>query len=152
LRQSTATPTTAAAAAGGEDDAPLVAGATEVTTASLTVDDLALVWEEVTGARVRSEESAVLGDAPELASMVAAELVARAAIDADAAVDGSCVGAAAAFGGEPVDTVVVGTVTLADLGPTVLTVTATLDGTTRLLVHDPVSCAVVTEVTAVAHP
>jgi hypothetical protein len=57
-----------------------------------------------------------------------------------------------AFAGEPVETVVVGTVTLADLGPTVLTVSATPDGTTRLLVHDPVSCAVVTEVTAVAHP
>jgi hypothetical protein len=152
LRQSTATPTTAAAAAGGEDAAPFVAGATEATTAGLTVDDLALVWEEVTGARLASEESTVAGDAPGVAAMMAAELVARAAIADDADAADSCVGAAAAFTGEPVETAVVGPVTLADLGPTVLVVTATPEGTTRLLVHDPVSCAVVTEVTAVAHP
>ena len=40
----------------------------------------------------------------------------------------------------------VGTVVLADLGPTVIVVATSPDGTARLLLHDPDSCAVVTEV------
>ncbi len=100
-RQSSAT-TTAATATDGDDEALFSAGATDATTVGVTVDELALVWEEVTGDRLSSEESATAADAPRLASLVAAALLAKAAIaDADAALEGSCVGAAAvAYGSE----------------------------------------------------
>ena len=152
-RQSPAT-TTAAAAADGDDEALFSAGATEATTVVLTVADLAVVWEEVTGDRLSSEESATAADAPRLASLVAAGLVAKSAIaDADAALEGSCVGAAAvAYGSELTATEVVGAVTLADFGPTVLTVTAAADGSVHLLVHDAASCTVLTEVPVAEHP
>ncbi|MET0832289.1 MAG: hypothetical protein ABWY62_07890 [Acidimicrobiia bacterium] len=153
LRQSPAT-TAAATAADGDDEALFSAGATEATTVGVTLADLALVWEEVTGVRLGSEESATAADAPRLASTVAAELAASFDVaEADAALEGSCVGAAAvAFGSELTSTEVVGAVTLADFGSTVLTVTAAADGSVHLLVHDAASCTVLTEVLVAEHP
>jgi hypothetical protein len=136
--------TTAAASADGDDETLLSAGATEATTVVLTVADLGLMWDEVMSGRLDAEESASLGDAPDLASKVADVLAGRAAFAGVA--DDACGGAAAAFVGEPAETAIVGTVVLVDIGESVLTVTAAPDGTARLLVHDPVSCTVVTEV------
>jgi hypothetical protein len=142
----------ASTAAPAEDTAGMTfaGGATESATAEVTLDDLAVMWDRVVVDRSALTESAVSGDAPDLASMVALELD-TAAVASEAA-DDACAGAAAAFVTEPTEIVVVGTVVLADLGPTVLVVAAAPDGTARLLVHDPGSCAVVTEVPSAEHP
>ena len=105
--------TTAAASADGDDETLFSAGATEATTVGLTVDDLAVLWDEVTSARLQSEESASRRRCagPRLhGRRRAGRLGARRRRGRRRS---RCGGAAAAFVGEPAETVVVGTVTLA---------------------------------------
>jgi len=57
-----------------------------------------------------------------------------------------CIGAASVFLAAPAESVVLGTIDVADLGTTVVTVNVMVDGAVRILLHDLVSCTVVAEV------
>ncbi|MBA2336713.1 MAG: hypothetical protein H0V96_02960 [Acidimicrobiia bacterium] len=57
-----------------------------------------------------------------------------------------CMGTASVYLGEPVESVVLGSIEIEDLGTAVVTVNAATDGTVRILLHDPVACTVIEEV------
>jgi|GEM_PF-6725519 len=132
-----ATATTAAAAEGG-------AFADRPSREEVSVGALTELRERIETMAIPSIATDATSEDSELA--VTAEETMGPDAFGPAPIEEPCIGAASVFLAAPAESVVLGTIDVADLGTTVVTVNVMVDGAVRILLHDPVSCTVVAEV------
>lgn len=129
--------TTAASSEGTSGD--------DAQTAPMSIADLSELGDQVE-ADLGAQRNSAGEDTESLLTASLDEVGSDLAAYSEVASEQDCMGTASVFLAEAVESVVLGSIEIEDLGTAVVTVNAATDGTVRILLHDPVACTVIEEV------